>query len=434
MSPKRILRYILLIFCYFILGIFTLVTILYLFMGSSTFGWIVAMFYPSIAPLLTPIFIMSALIIIRFSFMKRKKEMIVVTLVCSFIFIGAVIPYTAIPGGIAAAESQMLDVYGTAYSDLDTSTMRPVPYSVYDNMYGVPLDESTFDVQYNIQYLDNGVDSFLFDWYRPVGEGPFPVILAIHGGAWVMGNKGPSNVVHFNRYFASRGYAVFDLQYGLFDVSSQSDELASSFGAFAALDIGISPDYNGSYNIQEQIENIGYFTQMLDLNSSRYQVDMNNIFVVGRSAGGNMASLVTLGHKNPLFSGVFSTNMTVKGGIWYYPATNMTRTDSDLFDPFVEGPLPIEEQYKKLFAAYLISNSTVVPPIMIVHGDKDGLADYASQGLGFYDHATSLGKKCLLITIPWAGHAFDLNFQSYGGQMSIFYIERFIALELNGGG
>ena len=113
---------------------------------------------------------------------------------------------------------------------------------------------------------------------------------------------------------------------------------------------------------------------------------------------------------------------------------NMSRTDSDLFDPFVEGPLPIEEQYKKLFAAYLISNSTIVPPIMIVHGDKDGLADYTSQGLGFYQHAISLGKKCLLITIPWAGHAFDLNFQSYGGQMSIYYIERFMALELNGGG
>jgi acetyl esterase/lipase len=392
------------------------------------------MFYPSIAPLFIPLVILSGLIIIRFSFMKRQKEMIVVSLVCMFIFIGAVIPYAAIPGGVAVAESQMLEVYGTAYSELDSSSMRSVPFSIYDSMYGVPIDESKFNVQYDIEYLDNGVDSFCFDWYSPVGEGPFPVIIAIHGGAWVMGNKGSSNAVLFNHYFASRGFTVFDLQYGLFDVTSQSEELKSSFGAFAALDLGFSPNYNGSYNIQQQIENIGYFTKILDLNSSKYQADMENVFVVGRSAGGNMASLVTLGHKNPLFAGNFSSNMTVRGGIWYYPASNLTRMDTDVFDPFVEGPLPIEEQYKKLSAASLISNSTVVPPIMIVHGDKDGLADYHTQGLSFYQHATTLGKKCLLITIPWAGHAFDLLFHSYGGQMSIYYIERFIALELTGGG
>ena len=187
MSPKRIARYLLLIICYFIIGIFSLITVLYLFFDSSVLGWIVAMFYPGIAPLLTPIVIMSGIIIVRFSFMTRKNEMIIVSLVCSFIFIGAVVPYTAIPSGIAAAESQMIDVYGSAYAELDTSSMRPVPYSIYDNMYGVPIDQSTFNVQYDIMYLDNGVDKFLFDWYQPVGDGPYPVIISIHGGAWVMG-------------------------------------------------------------------------------------------------------------------------------------------------------------------------------------------------------------------------------------------------------
>jgi hypothetical protein len=69
---------------------------------------------------------------------------------------------------------------------------------------------------------------------------------------------------------------------------------------------------------------------------------------------------------------------------------------------------------------------------MIVHGDKDGLATYQTQGKAFYDYATGLGKKCLLITIPWAGHAFDFVLQSYGGQISTYYIERFITLEIGG--
>ncbi|MDF1541271.1 MAG: alpha/beta hydrolase [Candidatus Thorarchaeota archaeon] len=429
MSPKQIIRYLLLILCYFVIGVFAGISFLYLFMDSSTFGWLIAMFYPSVAPSLFILVFSSGVIIIRFSFMKKKREMLLVSCICLFIFIGAIIPYAAIPSGIADAENQMLDVYGSQYSNLDTSDMRSVPYSLYDNLFGIPVDETKYSVEYNIRYLDNGQDSFFFDWYCPIGEGPFPVIIAIHGGAWVIGNKGPINIPLFNHYFASKGYVVCDINYGLFDLAGQP---LGEFSAFSALDAGVSPDYNASYNIQDQIENIGYFTKTLELNSSRYKADMDNVFVVGRSAGGNMASLVTLGYKNPLFMGNFSSNMTIKGGVWMYPVTNITRDAAGIFDPFVEGNLPIEEQYKKLFAGNLISNSTVVPPIIIIHGSKDGLADYATQGLGFYQYAQSLGRKCVLITIPWAGHGFDYNFNGFGGQVSTFYIERFMALELRG--
>ncbi len=429
MKAKRILRYILLLLCYAIIGLFGFITVLYLFLDSSTLGWLITLIYPSVAPLLFILVLTSGVIIIRFSFMRKRREMAVVGAICTFIFIGAIIPYPAIPFGLAETEQQMLSVYGTQYTDLDTSGMRPVPYSVFDSLFGMPIDQTGFNVQHDIPYLDNGQDTFRFDWYCPAGEGPFPVIIAIHGGAWVLGNKGSMNIPLFNKYFASRGFAVFDIQYGLFDVSTLPE---SSFGVFSNLASLTSFTYNGSYNIEDQVENVGYFTKMLELNSSRYRVDMGNVFVVGRSAGGNLASLVTLGHKNPLFAGNFSTTMTVRGGIWVYPVTNITRDESGSFDPFVEGNLPIEEQYKKLFAASLISNSTVVPPIMIVHGSKDGLADYESQGVRFYRLANSLGRRCILITIPWAGHGFDYNFYGYGGQISTYYIERFMAVELGG--
>ena len=430
MRAKQILRYIVLLLCYVCIGLFTLITLLYLFFDSSILGWLIALFYPSVAPLLFILPLTSGVIIIRFSFMRKQREMLVVAAICTFIFIGAIIPFPSIPFGIAEAEHQMLSTYGTQYTDLDTSGMRPVPYSVFDNLFGMPIDESKFSVEYNIPYLDNGLDTFRFDWYCPVGDGPFPVIIAIHGGAWVLGNKGSMNIPLFNQYFASRGYAVFDIQYGLLDVTTLP---GGSFGVFSTFSSLISFPYNGSYNIEDQIENVGYFTKILELNSSRYKADMNNVFVVGRSAGGNLASLVTLGYKNPLFAGNFSTNMTVRGGIWLYPVTNITRDSTGSFDPFVEGNLPIAEQYKKLFAATLISNSTLVPPIIIVHGSKDGLANYQIQAVNFYRLANSLGHRCILITIPWAGHGFDYNFYGYGGQISTYYIERFMALELGGG-
>jgi acetyl esterase/lipase len=235
----------------------------------------------------------------------------------------------------------------------------------------------------------------------------------------------------FNQYFASKGYAVFDIQYGLFDLSTLPEESQGNFGLFSNL-ASFGPGYNASYNIQDQIENVGYFTKMLELNSTKYRADMDNVIVAGRSAGGNLASLVTLGYKNPLFAGNFSTNMTVRAGVWIYPVTNISRDADGFFDPFVQGNLPIEEQYKKLFAANLISNSSEIPPIMIVHGSKDGLANYQTQGVAFYHLANSLSHRCLLVTIPWAGHGFDYNFPGYGGQISTYYIERFMALELGG--
>lgn len=429
MKNRQIQRYILLLVCYVCIGLFGLITILYLFLDSSTLGWIITMAYPSVAPLLFILVLTSAVIIIRFSFMRKRRERLFIVAFCTFIFIGAIIPYPAIPSGIAEAESQMLSVYGTRYTDLDTTGMRAVPYSIFGSLFGMSIDETQFSVQYDIPYLDNGQDTFLFDWYCPVGNGPFPVIIAIHGGAWILGNKGGANIPLFNQYFASRGYAVFDIQYGLLDVSTLP---GGSFGEFSTFTSLISFPYNRSYNIQDQIENVGYFTKMLELNSSRYSADMDSIFVLGRSAGGNLASLVALGYNNPLFAGTFATNMTVRGGIWLYPVTNITRDENGFFDPFVEGDLPLDEQYKKLFAASLIVNSTVVPPIVIVHGSKDGLADYESQGVSFYQLANSLGHRCILITIPWAGHGFDYNYYGYGGQISTYYIERFLALELEG--
>ncbi len=433
MNRLFLLRYILLTLCYLCLGSFTIVTILYLFMDSTTAGWLLTMFYPSIAPMLFILVLISGFIVIRFSLLRKQKEMFLVVGICTFIFIGTTLPFATLPFGIAEAENQMHSVYGSLYDNLDTSDMRMVPYSLYDDLNGISIDETKYSVDYDIPYLFNGYDTFFFDWYCPVGEGPFPVIITIHGGAWVLGNKGPMNIPLFNHYFASKGFVVFDLQYGLFDLSTLPDGDFGPFSTFSAMGGGLLPDYNRSYNIQDQIENVGYFTKMLELNNTRYRADIDNVFVIGRSAGGNLASLVTLGYKNPLFAGNFSSSMIIKGGIWLYPVTNITRDEAGLFDPFVEGNLPIEEQYKKLFAVHLISNSTVVPPIMILHGSKDGLATYSIQGLGFYDLATSLGKECLLITIPNAGHGFDYDFSGFAGQISTYYAERFIALELLGG-
>lgn len=428
MTIRRVLRYLLLFFCYSNLALFLFLTIIYVFFDSTFLGFVVGIIYPMIAPLSCLIYIISGLIIIRFSFMKNRLGALTVIVICAFLLIVTFIPYMMIPYRTSDADNQFLQTYGAAYTNLDTATMRPTPFSIYDSIFGFPIDEGKFSVETNILYLNNGNDSFYFDWYKPLGDGPFPVIIAIHGGGWVIGNKAGGNVIPFNKYFASKGYVVFDLQYGVYSVNDipEMGDFAATFSMISSL---ITPNYNASYTIQQQVENIGYFTEVLEANESKYHADLSKVFIVGRSAGGHMASVVTTGYRNPLFAGNFSATMNILGGIWFYPPTNLSRIMSPFMDKLLVGSLPLALQYNKFSASYLVENSTV--PIMIVQGEKDGVVGYPAN-IEFQQYVNGLGKTCLFVTIPWGGHAFDLDFQTYGGQISTYYIERFMALELGG--
>ncbi|MDD1778248.1 MAG: alpha/beta hydrolase [Candidatus Helarchaeota archaeon] len=428
MTIRGILRYLLLFFCYSNIALFLILTIIYVFFDATFIGFVVGIIYPMIAPLLCLIYIVSGIIIIRFSFMKNRVGALTLIIIVAFMLIVTFIPYTMIPYKASDADNQLFQTYGAAYTNLDTANMRPVVFSIYDSFFGVPIDEGKFSVESNIRYLNNGYDSFYFDWYKPLGEGPFPVIIAIHGGGWVIGDKAGGNMLLFNKYFASKGYVVFDLQYGVYNASDLTEmgEFSQVFSMISSL---ITPNYNLSYGIQQQLENIAYFTKVLEANRTKYHADLNRTFIAGRSAGGHMASIVTLGYKNPLFAGNFSSLMNITAGIWFYPPTNLTKTP--FFDKLLVGSAPLDFQYKKFSAAFLIKNSTVVPPIMMVMGDKDGVVGYQAN-VEFQAYAKSLNKTCIFVTIPWGGHAFDLDFQTYGGQMSTYYIERFMALELGG--
>ena len=57
-----------------------------------------------------------------------------------------------------------------------------------------------------------GVDLPL-DVFFPPGEGPWPIVLMIHGGGFIMGDKGM--LEHTCRTFANAGFLVFNANYRL---------------------------------------------------------------------------------------------------------------------------------------------------------------------------------------------------------------------------
>ena len=52
-----------------------------------------------------------------------------------------------------------------------------------------------FDVQ-DIEYLRNGDKPLLAKVYKPRGEGPFPALVDLHGGAWCLADRNTDKVRH----------------------------------------------------------------------------------------------------------------------------------------------------------------------------------------------------------------------------------------------
>jgi acetyl esterase/lipase len=63
----------------------------------------------------------------------------------------------------------------------------------------------------DIQYGDDSRQ--VLDLYRPRGDGPFPVLVFVHGGSWQTGDKGP--YAFAGRRFAEEGYLTAVISYRL---------------------------------------------------------------------------------------------------------------------------------------------------------------------------------------------------------------------------
>ena len=100
------------------------------------------------------------------------------------------------------------------------------------------------------------------DIYLPAGEGPFPVVVFIHGGAFLMGNKEmeTSNAA----VLVSKGYAAVSINYRL----------------------------SGEAKFPAQIQDCKAAIRFLRANAVKYKLNSDKIASWGASAGGNLSALL----------------------------------------------------------------------------------------------------------------------------------------------
>ena len=102
------------------------------------------------------------------------------------------------------------------------------------------------------------------DLYLPEGEGPFPVVISVHGGGFMMGDKADAmGTTGFDQLLAE-GYAVAAVNYRL----------------------------SGEAKFPAAIEDVKAATRWLRANAAEYNLDTEYFGAWGASAGGNLVALL----------------------------------------------------------------------------------------------------------------------------------------------
>ncbi|MFX0176790.1 MAG: alpha/beta hydrolase [Candidatus Hodarchaeota archaeon] len=273
------------------------------------------------------------------------------------------------------------------------------PFSTPSYFLGIQPKECIIE-RNTLFYCGEGI-SLYFDAYMPLDReenlpGTNSTIIRIHGGSWIMGDKGTFNMLQMNKYFAAQGYVVFDIQYGL------RDSL-------------ITPKYKaGDFNVDDMVRHIGIFTKYLSNHSVEYKANLDSVFISGGSAGGHLACAVSLAATSGSYPDLFSQNLTIKGYIPYYPANGLLNF------------FGIDGKEEFLNPEMMIENNS--PPCLIFQGTHDIINYFGIVNdfrNAYLDHGN---QECSIIWMLLGGHACDFYFSGYYNQIFLYYMERFLYL------
>jgi acetyl esterase/lipase len=274
-----------------------------------------------------------------------------------------------------AALIALIAVTVPALAETNTNSARP--------RFPVPAGVKVIK---DLEYGQGSGRPLLLDLYVPEKRGkPSPLIIWIHGGAWLGGSKDNGSPA---LQFAGHGYAVAHVGYRL----------------------------SGEATFPAQINDCKGAIRWLRSNAEQYNIDPEKFIAWGSSAGGHLAALVgTTGNIKALEGSVnnLKESSRVQAVIdWFGPTDllRMNETESDrrhdapnsAESKLIGGPI-LENKDKAAKASPTTYITRGMPPFLIMHGDHD-LEVPIRQSEIFAEALNKVGADVTFIPIKGAGH------------------------------
>ena len=249
-----------------------------------------------------------------------------------------------------------------------------------------PKIPESVTVHRDIAYVTDGHERQKLDLYVPADTGEnLPLIIWVHGGAWLGGNK-----THYRPMeYLSAGYAGASINYRL-----------SQHAVFPA-----------------QIEDVKAAIRWLRANAETYRLDPNRFAAWGSSAGGHLVAM--LGTAGDVAEFEVGKNLEVSSKVQavvdYFGPTDFLQMDAHrLPDGLVhdvpdspESKLvggPIQEHKDRVAKANPITYvSKDDSPFLIIHGDQDKLVPF-HQSMLLNDALEKAGVPVTFYRVEGSGH------------------------------
>ena len=248
-----------------------------------------------------------------------------------------------------------------------------------------------------VEYIRHGATPIMAKLYKPSGDGPFPMIIDLHGGAWSNGD--------------------------LADCDARDQVLAASGLVVAAINFR-----HGGDGYPTSLADINYAIRWMKSNAAKFNGRADAFGLSGTSSGGHLAMLVAMRPNDPRYAaiaGPAGVDATVQAIVMQWPVINpisryrnARRLRDSANPPAWVGNIPERhELYWKTEAAMIEGNpitilekgeKVLMPPTLWIQGQPDPTHDYRDP-----ESPVELNEPL----------RFSLNYRKAGGYIETLYVD-----------
>jgi len=221
---------------------------------------------------------------------------------------------------------------------------------------------------------DNQNTAHLLDIYQPEDCQFCPVIIYIHGGTWVLGDKG--GLSYKAKSFTSQGFIYISINYRL------------------------SPDYRFPAHAQD----VAHAFSWVKNNIQEYGGNPEQIYLMGHSAGGHLAALITLDEQ---YLATFNLKPSDIDGIigidsaaYHLPSLFSAEPKNQYLFSWAFGDHPLDWEIAS--PINYIKKGKTIPPFLLLVADGREISKTVNQN--FYQKLQKYGYNATIFHFPNKDH------------------------------